>query len=187
MKIIKNRPAALLTTAILLLIISISCDGGIEPYPEPLDPGLTGFSGLITFTGDWPEGVTRTHLVVFENTINSYADFFPPNMSFIVDPVPYGATEFEYNSNDNNYENLFEIEPGTYRYIVVAQSSTKEISLSRSDWVVVGIYYNEGDNSTPGSMTIEEGKITADINIVCDFNNPPLQPPSESSQMEPVQ
>ena len=170
----KNLPTLVL---IITSVIVLSCNSGIEPFPEPPDPGLTGFSGTITFVGDWPQDVTRTHLVVFRNPINSSADFLPPNMSFIVDPVPSGAREFSFNSTEDSFQDLFTIGAGTYRYIAVAQSNTEDISLLRSDWVVVGVYYSQGNTSSPGVMTIEEGKITENINIVCDFDNPPPQPP----------
>ncbi len=172
MKKIKNNFLILIVSAVFL-----SCNSGIEPFPEPLDPGLTGFSGKITFVGDWPQDVTRTHLVVFRNPINTSADFLPPNMSFIVDAVPTGTREFSYNSSEDNYQDLFAIGAGTYRYIAVAQSKTEDISLLRSDWFVVGIYYSEENLTSPGTMVIEDGIISENINVVCDFDNPPPQPP----------
>jgi len=43
--------------------------------------------------------------------------------------------------------------------------------------VVVGVYCENGDQSKPKKLIINAGKITNDINISVDFNNPPPQPP----------
>jgi hypothetical protein len=162
---------------VLLSFLILKCDGGIEPEPLNTHAGETGFSGKITFVGNWPQNVKRTHLVVFKELIQDTSDFFPPNLTFVVDSVEYGSTEFAYNSIDNNFIPLFNITPGTYKYVVVAQSNTPELSLRRADWTVVGVYTTTGDQSQPGVLNIEEGELTEDINITVDFNNPPLQPP----------
>jgi len=44
----------------LLIFFLPGCEGGIEPLTEE-----TGFGGKIIFMGQWPDSVTRTHLVVF--------------------------------------------------------------------------------------------------------------------------
>ena len=156
----------------LTLLIS-GCDKGIEPAAaEP-----TGFSGTVTFTGNWQPGIKRTHVVVFNHFIQSSADFSPPNLSFVVDSIPYGSKTFSYNSIDNNFIPSLQASPGDYRYIVVAQSKTPDISTNRKDWVVVGVYTTSGDQSKPGTMTIRDGIITTGIDINVDFNNPPPQPP----------
>jgi hypothetical protein len=152
------------------------CDKGIEPLPSA-PSGPTGFSGKVTFTGTWPTDIKRTHLVVFKDPLLSSADFFPPNLSFVIDSIPNGTKEFNYNSIDNNFISTFTLAAGTYKYIIVAQSKTPLLSLNRSDWFVVGIYTTNGNQSDPGLMTIQQGYITTGIDINVDFNNPPLQPP----------
>jgi hypothetical protein len=69
------------------------------------------------------------------------------------------------------------IEPGEYAYLAVAQQSTPEISYLRKDWFVAGVYYAEGDTTMPGILTIPENTNVDSINILCDFDNPPPQPP----------
>lgn len=175
----------LLAAAALLasLIIINGCNKGIEPEPvRVVPPGETGFSGKITFTGNWPAGVTRTHLFVFKSAIQSAADFSFLNLSAVIDPVPYGSTVFNYNSLDMNYiEHAFlpdfKIPPGEHQYVIVAQSTNPEISFARADWVIVGVYCTGGDQSKPRTLICTEGSITSGVDITVDFNNPPPQPP----------
>ncbi len=61
--------------------------------------------------------------------------------------------------------------------MAVAQSSKENVSLNRADWYVVGLYFNEGDSTRPGILTIPDNTFVKNMNIVCDFNNPPPQPP----------
>jgi hypothetical protein len=159
---------------LFLLIGFWGCDKGIEPG-EPKGPG--GFSGKVTFVGSWPTGVARTHLVVFKNPIQSSDDFFPPNLTFVADSIPYKASSFEYNSFENNFIPIFQLGYGQFKYVVVAQSKTVNISLDRKDWYVVGVYCINNEQSKPATLIVEPNKITPNINIVVDFNNPPPQPP----------
>ncbi len=151
------------------LLILNSCDKGIEPQPDG-----NGFSGTITFIGDWPEGITRTYLVVFKNALNSAADFSPLNIKFISNEIPYGITSLNYSSADSAFGSIV---PGKYEYVVIAQSKTPTLSLNRSDWTVAGVYYNGSDTTKPGVLIVPDNGIAANINIICDFNNPPPQPP----------
>ncbi|MDX9923760.1 MAG: hypothetical protein RBS48_03265 [Ignavibacteriaceae bacterium] len=165
----------ILTVSIILLFLINGCDKGIEPADEITSP--TGFKGKVTFTGNWNNNIKRTHLVVFKKPINKDEDFFPPNLTFVIDSIPKGSSQFNYNSLENNYIESFTISAGEYSYVVVAQSNSPELSLLRKDWVVVGVYCENGDQSKPKKLIINAGKITDDININVDFNNPPPQPP----------
>src|SRR3989339_1952120 len=139
------------------------CDKGIEPEPEKSSQAeIIGFSGKVTFTGNWPAGITRTHIVVFKNDILTVDDFSFQNLAFVVDPISFESSEFTYDSGINNFFSLTLAE-GTYKYIVVAQSKTPTISFNRDDWFIVGVYYNNGDQSKPGMMTLQKGKITTGI------------------------
>ena len=173
----KNKfkyPVILLALAVSFSIIS--CDKGIAPLPET-NTDLVGFDGKVTFYGSWPAGIQQTYIVVFKQALQSSSDFFPPNLSYVVGPIPYGATEYSYNSIDNNGVSSFTLSPGNYNYVVVAQSTKSTLSLNRSDWTVVGIYYLPGDTTNPGTLLIKSGEITHNINITCNFDNPPPQPP----------
>ena len=155
----------------LFLLILAGCDGGIAPLP---DEGKAVFSGTITFVGDWAVSVTRTHLVAFKNELVEPSDFFPPNLSYASDEIVPGSTVFEYRSDEFAF---IDINPGIYNYIAVVQSTTASFSLNRGDWFVVGVYYAGGDTTKPGTMTLNAGRTVSGINIICDFNNPPPQPP----------
>ncbi|MDQ7816228.1 MAG: hypothetical protein RDU14_04335 [Melioribacteraceae bacterium] len=151
-----------------------SCDTGIEPG-EPIVPG--GFSGTISFSGTWPEGIKRTHLVVFKNPIQTTEDFFLPNLSFVVDSIQYKSPSYRYNSLVNSFISILKLWPGEYKYVVVAQSKTPEISFQRKDWTVVGVYCINNDQTKPASLLIRSDELTQNVNINVDFNNPPPQPP----------
>lgn len=159
---------------LILLVMLNSCDKGIEPADQV---GPSGFGGTVTFKGNWPEGITRTHLVVFKSEVKTVSDFFLPNLSFVIDSIPNGAKSFTYNSIDNPFSTIFTFSPGSYSYVVVAQQKTKLITFERKDWFVVGVYCINGDQTKPKTILVMPGKITNDVNILVDFGNPPPQPP----------
>lgn len=159
----------------VLTAVLISCNGRIEPTPPLISP--TGFSGKISFIGDWPAGIKRTHLVAFKNPIRDVTDFFPPNLSIILDSIAYGTREFDYDSAINSFVDDGKIDPGEYAYVVVVQSKTETLSLFREDWTVAGVYYIGSDPSIPAVLKIEQNHTTRGIDIICNFNNPPPQPP----------
>lgn len=157
---------------ILLIIFLIGCDHGIAPR---IEPPRTGFGGKITFRNAWPADVYQTRVVAFRETIRTVADFNLNNIAFISDTIPYGVNEYIFESDRNPL-----IEPAigtTLKYIVVAQSIVPVPLPRRSDWRVAGIYYSPHDSTKYGEVTIEEGKFKTNINIIVDFNNPPIQPP----------
>lgn len=176
----KKILAAIIT--IVLIVLISSCDKGIEPEPENSISRQTGFSGKVTFIGTWPAGITRTHIFVFKSAIQSSGDFSFLNLSAVIDPIPNGSTEFDYNSVEQNYieHNFlpeFKITPGEHAYVIVAQSKNPEISFARADWVIVGVYNIGGDQSKPKPLIIQAGKMTTGVNITVNFNTPPPQPP----------
>jgi len=155
---------------IVASILFYSCGEGIAPEPVR----QTGFSGTVTFIGNWPEGVTRTHIVVFKDPLLSSGDFNAFNLKFVSVEIPYGTTVFEYNSADTA---VIKINEGEYSYVAVAQQKTPNVSLLRKDWYVVGVYYADGDTTKPGKLIIPKNTLVKNINIKCDFDNPPPQPP----------
>jgi hypothetical protein len=171
------RKIILIASTIICFSFIAGCDKGIEPA-EATVLGQMGFTGKITFTGTWPAGIKRTHIVIFKNIIQSADDFSLPNLSFVIDSIPYRSSSYTYSSIENNNEfSILTLAPGDYNYVIVAQSKIATLSLDRKDWSVVGIYYSGNDYSKPGTMKIQNGVMTTDININVDFNNPPPQPP----------
>lgn len=154
------------------LLIIYSCDEGIAPEPEVVEPG---FSGTIRFIGNWPADVKQTNLVLFKNPLLSSADFNVFNIKFISNTIPYGSTIYEFNSKENFL--LADVQPGEYAYLALAQSNTEQLSLVRSDWFVSGVYYSRNDTTSPGTLTIPPDTFVEGIEIIVDFNNPPPQPP----------
>jgi hypothetical protein len=155
---------------LILLIINLSCGEGIAPEPIV----QTGFSGTVSFVGNWPQGITRTHIVVFKDPLLTAGDFNAFNLKFVSIEIPYGSQVFDYNSADTA---VVPISEGEYSYVAVAQQKTPNVSLNRKDWFVVGVYYAGGDTTKPGMLVIPENTLVKSINIICDFNNPPPQPP----------
>ncbi len=152
----------------------VSCNKGISPASAEAEMQKAGFSGTITFNGTWPDSVQRTHLVVFKNSLHSTGDFNILNLSFLSLSIPTGTKSFNYNTTDSSY---VPIGPGEYSYVAVAQSKTPQVSFNRKDWYVIGVYYENGDTTHPGKLIIPENTVINNINIKCDFNNLPPQPP----------
>ncbi len=151
----------------------IGCDHGIAPRVEP---PRTGFSGKITFKNQWPSDIYQTRVVAFRETIKTVADFNIMNIGFISDTIPYGVSEFIYESDKNPL--IEPAEGSTLKYIVVAQAIVPNPLPRRQDWRVAGIYFSPEDSTKFGSVTIEKGVFKRNIDIVVDFNNPPIQPPN---------
>lgn len=154
----------------MLLIFNLSCGEGIAPEAIV----QTGFSGTVSFVGNWPQGITRTHIVVFENPLLSAGDFNAFNLKFVSVEIPYGTQVYNFNSVDTA---VVKITDGEFSYVAVAQQKTANVSLNRKDWFVVGVYYAGGDTTKPGTLIIPKNTLVKNINIICDFDNPPIQPP----------
>ncbi len=161
----------IITFSLALLLFVYGCNKGLSPISAEQK---AGFSGTITFIGNWPEGITRTHLVVFEHELKSSADFNIINLKYVSLEIPYGVKTYNFSSSDSSY---IPISAGTYEYVAVVQSKAPDLSLSRSDWFVAGVYYGNNGTSKPGVLEIPENTLVRNINIICDFNNPPPQPP----------
>ncbi len=161
-------------TLLILLFIIISCDEGLAPIESEVE-SRTGFGGTVTFIGEWPADITQTNIVLFQDPLSSEEDFNIVNLKYLSTSIPFGVSEYEYNTVDSI---LFgNVTAGEYAFLAVAQTTNEEISLERKDWFVVGIYYDNDDLTTPGEVVVEENKFKDNINIICDFSNPPPQPP----------
>jgi len=157
-----------------LLLIIISCDEGLSPEMATVNPG---FGGTVTFVGNWDTQVKRTHVVLFKNPLLSKKDFNAFNLKFVSDSIATGTRIYKYNTNDKT-SLVSSIKAGEYAYLAVAQSKTEKLSLNREDWFIVGLYSTIENNSIkPKTLTIPEATFIDSINIICDFNNPPPQPP----------
>lgn len=160
-----------------IIQLIISCDNGIEPKPE-MDQ-VSGFRGKVTFVGEWPDSIKRTHIVVFKDPLLQPTDFVLTNLRFISDEIPFGSLAYNFSSLDTAIipPAPGPFEPGEYAYVAVAHQATENLSLARKDWFVSGVYYSNSSSTTPGIMIVPEDRMVENINISCDFNNPPPQPP----------
>lgn len=155
---------------ILLIILAatiISCDKGLSP---DLAAEKSGLGGKIDFIGEWDQSISQTHVVIFKNPLLSVSDFNIFNLSFVSESIPNGSNSYDYSTNDNN-SLVSTITSGTYSYIAVAQSIKDTITLNREDWHIVGLYTDKKN------IVLTEGEFISGIDILCDFNNPPPQPP----------
>jgi hypothetical protein len=162
--------------AILFIISFNACDKGIEPknYDEP-----TGFSGTVTFVGEWPVEIKRAFIVVFKDPLLTGADFTITNLKFLSMEIPLGVQTYNFSSFDTSYipQNPGPFLPGNYAYVAVAYQTTDQLSLDRKDWYVAGVYDGNLNTNEPAVMIIRENIFITYVNINCDFNNPPPQPP----------
>jgi hypothetical protein len=167
-----------ITNYLLLCFVAlsyISCDKGIEPkdYTDQ-----SGFSGTITFVGEWPSDIKRTFIVVFKDPLLSSQDFTINNLKFLSKEIPFGVSSYHFSSMDTSYIPIVPgpFPPGRYAYVAVVQQTTDNLSLDPKDWHVSGIYYAFGNTSEPATMVISEHIFLTEVNITCDYNNPPPQP-----------
>jgi hypothetical protein len=174
---IKIQILSIIIVCFFIMLVSCDAENGIAP--KPIDETEFGFGGNIVFFGEWPHSIKRMFLVVFKDPLIDDDDFVLTNMSYLSIELPLEVQSYQYSSFDSAYIplNQDDIPPSVYHYVAVAQQSTDEISLSRKDWFVAGVYYANGDTTIPGILTIPEDTFVDDINIYCDFNNPPPQPP----------
>jgi hypothetical protein len=160
---------------IIGILTLIGCGKGIEPEPERQPEG---FGGTIFFSGQWPQNVTRTHIVAFKNPLNTPNDFNAFNLGYVSLEIPFGVSEFNYSTLDSAIFPInTRLQAGTFSYIGVAQQTTVNLTLNRADWFVIGIYTLPGNDSIPGSVIVPPGEYIDNINIYCDFSSPPPQPP----------
>jgi hypothetical protein len=164
---------------IILLFLLISCDKGLSPE---LAETKAGFSGTVTFIGNWNSEAKQTYVVAFKNPLLSIDDFSIFNLKFVSELIPFGSSTYSYSTNDAGAV-LSNIDSGDYSYVAVAQTIRDTLSLARKDWIVAGIYTLENNLTQPGILNIPQGTFVENINIVCDFNNPPPQPPSEINNL----
>lgn len=177
MKILSKYFMAIAAFVLLIILISCDSDHGIEP--KPIAERDFGFGGNIVFYGEWPDSIKRMILIAFKDPLLSEDDFVITNIGYLSTELPLNIPTYKYSTLDSALIPLTQSDPppSIYQYVAVAQQSTEEISLERKDWFVTGIYYADGDTSKPGILTIPEDTFIDGINIYCDFDNHPPQPP----------
>jgi hypothetical protein len=139
-----------------------ACDHGLEP-PPAVKPG---FSGRITYVGNWPpaDSIYLLAVVAFKT--------FPPT-NILADILSGNAvydTSLSRNVESQDYQIL--TDPATFQYIVVAQQYGPDIF---SQWRVIGVYSDNPSQGTPKSVVISPEMFVTGIDITVDFDHLPPQ------------
>lgn len=163
------RYFTLLSIAVILFIGGCS-EQGLNPN-EIRDPG---FSGTISFVSSLPPADSLFDLRVVA------VPYYPIDTTFqslilkiFEGTIPFGENirhQAEFGKTIR-YEMLVKIQ--TYYYVAVVQQYGPDVF---SQWKVVGVYGLPNSNSVPKALTVQDGKMTANINIIVDFYHLPPQP-----------
>lgn len=155
---------------LILSMLILSCDGGLEP---PSSPQMLGtMSGLITYH-NWPplDSLKDLRLVAFRNfpprdiateVLQGRAMVYPPLGDSALVPFFVDSLRF-----------LFTLPTGTYKYIAVAQQFGPGVT---TDWRAVGQFDLDSNLVIPSPVEIMVNDTTEGININVDFRNPPPPP-----------
>lgn len=150
----------------LCLLIVAGCDKGLSPPPPK--PSI---AGKVRFLSEWP------HKDSLGNRFLALA--------LAKVPPPYAAsqlfagvfdgtilsvlTSFNYGTVDTSF--YFEVDPGTYYYLGVAQQFGPVLA---TDWRVLGFAHDEKDSAIV--FNISDGDRIKDIFIDVRFDSLPRQP-----------
>lgn len=168
------RLPALYCGVILLLLLLVSCDGGLDPLTARQQAeSKPAISGLITYRGGeaaWPpaDSIKDIRVVAFTRypppdiiaEVLGQKAFFTVTMPVAVDSSSY---KIELPSPP----------PPAIAAIVVAQQYGDDIT---QDWRVIGIYSVTGDNTQPSALDLTTQTVWKNINITVDFSDLPPQP-----------
>lgn len=170
----------LIRPALVLFLLSTlsGCDKGLNPDPS-------GFSGVIYFT-NWPppDSVWELRLVAFKNppTDSSILILEWAKGNVLVHP-PIGSPAFKKTDSTGRFvdsihytvilHGLSVDEPARFSYVALAwrYSGTDFFA-----WRPAGIYTLQRSSFIPSPITIPKHTFLRDVNIYCDFRNPPPKP-----------
>lgn len=184
----KTRHITVLT---FVLFCFSGCDKGLVPVPPvPIDPNApTGFGGIIRFN-NWPRSdsvdqvVQELRVVAFKtpprDTTGLIFEFLRGNV--IVYPA-VGSTAFSKRDTSGRLRDTLHyaivFEPGadsllaTYQYVAMAWRYGANFF---ADWRPAGVYTTQPGTFNPGSITVRKNIYLGNIDINCDFRNPPPRP-----------
>jgi len=143
-----NRNRIFLAAAIILLTGTADCaDHGLSP-----ERAVSGVSGTVVFHGTWPAYTGEVRVALF--TVST-----PKEMSDLVtfsDPLPLFVPDAAYR---------IEVSPGTYGLVAVVWRS---IAGTWDPSSAIGYY--AGDTGDTLSVTVEDGKMTQNVDIDAYFS-----------------
>ncbi len=140
---------------LVLVFLSGSCD--IQHGLHPVE--ITGISGSVTFTGNWPQETEWVRIVTFSK--KPKPDNFFEFMAFLKslsDPVPMDTKSYEY---------VLQLDPGIYEWIVVAWLAKDQLI---TEVRMLGEYTGSDTSSFSQPVNVEQDKLSTNIDIIADFN-----------------
>ena len=186
----KRVRAAGVVLSMLVLLYS-GCDKGLAPLAvTPIDPNApTGFGGTIRFLR-WPRAdsidiaILELRLAAFKDppidTTGLFIEFIRGNV--IIHP-PIGSTNYGTHDSTGRLRDSIKYAiyfttgldslPKTYSYIAMAWRYGPN---SFADWRPAGLYTTHPNTFIPGAITIRKNVFIQNVDINCDFRNPPPKP-----------
>ena len=158
----------------LFLLVTFGCNTGLEPSNQP-----SGFRGVIRFR-NWPaqDSVQNLQIVAFENlptdssnilltvVLERRAAAFPGLNARL--PRFVDSVAFEFTTN-----NGIGLKLTNYEYIIVAQQYGPNVF---TDWRPAGVFAVLPNSFDPKPLRVLLHRITPNVDIQVDFNNPPPRP-----------
>lgn len=175
----------------MLVLLYAGCDKGLAPLAvTPIDPNApTGFGGTIRFT-NWPPldsvdiAIQELRLAAFKeapvDTTGLFIEFIRGNV--IIYP-PVGTTAWSKRDSTGHLRDSIHYDiyfttgldslPKSYSYIAMAWRYGPN---SFADWRPAGLYTTQPGTFIPGAITIRKNVFISNVDINCDFRNPPPKP-----------
>lgn len=187
-----NRKISAVIVLATFLLFYFGCDKGLAPLPPvpPIDPNApTGFGGIIRFS-NWPP-LDSVDLIVQELRIAAFKEppvdttglFFELVRGNIIIYPPIGTTAYAKRDSTGrlrdsiHYSILFttglDSLPRSYSYIAMAWRYGTNFF---TDWRPAGLYTTQPGTFNPGSITVKKNVFISNVDLNCDFRNPPPTP-----------
>lgn len=161
-----------ITLLFILAILSVAgcSEQGLNPetFKDP------GFTGSISFTGTIPPTDSLRDLRVVAVPYYPIDTVFQTLILKIIEgTIPFGEniSSLAVSGTIVRYELL--VKPQRYPYVAVVQQFGPDVF---SQWKVVAVYGLNNSNPVPGSVLVEDGRLTNNINFDVDFHQLPPQP-----------
>ncbi|MCX6135843.1 MAG: hypothetical protein NTU47_18725 [Ignavibacteriales bacterium] len=158
---------------VAIVISSLTCDHGLEPPPNV----TPGFGGTIYFgKGTWPAADSLVNLWLFASQLYPL-DSLKVFTGLFSDPPTiylYPATDKNLPLFVDSVSYVFNLPPGTYKYVGVLQHVANDINASSLR--VVGVYGTSDVPPLPIPIIVNENNFQAGVNVRVNFRKPPPQP-----------
>ena len=157
--------------SILTVLFGAGCsEHGLNPdtFKDP------GFSGTISFEGAIPPADSLRDLRVVAVPYYPIDTVFQTIILKIIEgTIPFGENISAKAVSGTSVRYEMQVKPQTYPYVAVVQQFGADVF---SQWKVVSVFGLNKTGTVPGSVLVEDGKVTQNINFTVDFYNLPPQP-----------